>query len=698
MSSIDILNDDDIDVFMYLADALISEVDANSLKHEISPGFPMEKLHEYAKLTPSKIPGYRDGLLYALNNTGTYSANTLKKLSVVLNSKFLAPVLTGSFTLVKDMTIEQRQSLLFKWRDSSIPDLRKLSRSFTTAAVNLFSKMAGDLHNQAIGYPGKELRNQLYDNADTDDFSYSMMDKPGDNSDLYLPNIDVIIIGSGAGAGVTAHTLSQEGYKCLVLEKGKYYKSSEFNFDDNEGFKDLYENGAAMTTTNSETLILAGSTFGGGTTVNWSACIKTPFKVRNEWYDDYGVDWAANDDYDKCTDYVWQKMGATTDNLTHSFSNQVLLNGCEKLGYHNTVIAQNNGGHPNHSCGFCYLGCKYGIKQGSQSCWFKDALMNGCQFMDQVRVDDIIHAKGKAIGIRCTDTTNGSKFQITGAKKFVVASGSLNTPVLLQNSGFKNKNIGANLKLHPVSVILGTFGKEVETKPHENSIMTSLSNQVADLDGKAHGAKIETILHAPAIESCFLPWTGSTSFRKDLVKYNNTVALLVLTRDTSSGKVYGDPTIPHKSTVDYSINKFDLNSILQGILIGADTLYIEGAKEILISQGWTPRFICHKPKHSRSITDKDYVEWRQQVEAIGISKYGLTHGSAHQMSSCRIANTPNKGALDLNGRLYECKNIYVADASAMPTGSGANPMISTMAVSRHTALGIVKDLKPQPRL
>ena len=119
----------------------------------------------------------------------------------------------------------------------------------------------------------------------------------------------------------------------VLFSKGKYFHPTELVFDEKDGNKNLYESRGVLITVNQQTMILAGSTFGGGSTVNWSACLKTPFKVRKEWYDDYGVDWAANELYDKCADYVRNKMGATLDSVKHSFSNQVILNGAEKLGY-----------------------------------------------------------------------------------------------------------------------------------------------------------------------------------------------------------------------------------------------------------------------------------------------------------------------------------------------------------------------------
>jgi len=39
---------------------------------------------------------------------------------------------------------------------------------------------------------------------------------------------DYIIIGSGFGGSVSALRLSQKGYKVLVIEKGKWYKSKDF--------------------------------------------------------------------------------------------------------------------------------------------------------------------------------------------------------------------------------------------------------------------------------------------------------------------------------------------------------------------------------------------------------------------------------------------------------------------------------------
>lgn len=398
-------------------------------------------------------------------------------------------------------------------------------------------------------------------------------------------------------------------------------------------------------------------------------------------------------------DYVLNKMGATTEGINHSFSNQLILDGSKKLGYPHKEVPQNIGKHDNHDCGLCHLGCKFGIKQGSLECWFRDALENGTQFMTGVRVDKILkNAAGIATGVSCQDVTTGINFTITGPKKFVVCGGSLQTPVILQNSGFRNKNIGANLKLHPVVCCFGDFGKDVVTKPYEKPILTSVCTEVDDLDGKAHGPKIETILHIPLIESCLLPWDSSNQIRQDLLKYNNLAALLVITRDLGSGNVTGDVNKPGALSIDYVVNRYDRDALREGVICAANLLYIEGAKEIIHPQVNFPKFISSKPKEGRSIDDKEFVKWKEEVAKTPLYIYSTSFGSAHQMSSCRISGKgPKSGACDIKGRLYECDNIYVADSSALPTASGVNPMVSVMALARLVSLGIANDLRQKAK-
>lgn len=693
-----------LEVFLLLADAIAHEITPEDIAPLVTPDFPKDKLEEYCRTATklSDFPGAKEYVLKVINSNPSTDVRDFILLSTLLNSR-AAVVLTSSLTSIRDMTLSEREDLLNSWKSSPLSIKNKLFKLFYLLSILAFTFFVPEIHNEAIGYPGREVREVLYEGqqlAKDDTFRYDMLSPPlQDGNELYIPSVDALIVGSGSGAGVVAHTLANEGYKCLVIEKGKYYSRLDFNFNDKEGIENLYDHGGVITSSDTSMTVLAGSTFGGGSTVNWSASLKTPFKVRKEWYDDYGLEWAASEKFDNALDYVLTQMGATTKGVNHSFSNQVILDGSAKLGYDVKVVPQNIGNHENHDCGSCYLGCKFGVKQGSLECWFRDAQSKGTQFMTGVKVLKLIHKGGKATAALCENVANGNRFTITGPKKFIVASGSLQTPIVLQNSGFKNKNIGSNLKLHPVSLLFGDFGSDKITKPHNHAILTTVSSEVADLDGKAHGARIETVLHAPYLTSSFLPWNSSTAIRKRIMKYNNMSAILLITRDLTSGKIRSDPYKKDALVIDYSPNQFDRDAIKESLLIAADLLYIEGAKEIIHPKNGVDLFKSDKPKESRSIDDKDFVEWRNKVLKIDLTIYKTNFGSAHQMSSCRMSGRgPKYGACDSNGKLFEATNVYVADSSAMPTASGVNPMVTTMSIARLVALNVIEDLKPKVKI
>lgn len=697
----DSVTDQYLDVFMAIADGFLREVDPATIREYVDRDFPQDRIDEYTASVgrPSKMPGFREFIRDLIMNNTSESIKLFGLLMLALDSRVLAPALTGSLTLVRDMSDEQMEAMLRSWRDSPIQVKQRLFRLMFNLTISTYQRIAPKIHKDAMGCPESDVREELYAGYKPDEFRYTMMDVPAsDNVELYLPNIDAVIIGSGSGAGVTAHTLAEAGMKVLVIEKGKYFHRSELDFDEVTAWNSLYEGRGQIPTTNSQTMVLAGATFGGGSTVNWSACLKTPFKVRKEWYDDFGVDWFATEAYDNDMEYVLKQMGASTDHITHSFSNQTLMDGCEKLGYPVKAVPQNNGSHTNHSCGMCHLGCKWGVKQGSLVNWFRSAADRGAQFMDQVLVDRLVRNKaGITTHIECVDMKTGNKFTIKGPRRFIIAAGSLQSPVLLQKSGFRNKHIGKNLKLHPISALTGVFDKK--TDPHYNSIMTSVCTKVDDLDGKAHGAKIETLLHTPVLEGIFIPWESSNQMRQDLLKYQGAACFILLTRDTSSGTVTFDKNRPDKLVIDYDVNKYDRNAILQAMLVTADVIYIEGGKEIIHPSYQVERFVSHKPKEQRSIHDADYQAWRKKVADTPLSAYGTAYGSAHQMSTCRMTGKGSRyGVCDQRGRTFESDNVYITDASVLPTASGANPMVSTMACARHISSGIVDEFKPSAKL
>ena len=81
---------------------------------------------------------------------------------------------------------------------------------------------------------------------------------------------DAVVIGSGAGGGVVAGELAMAGKSVIVLEKGGYNSESDFTYQEAQATPELYLKRGLLSTKDLSMFILAGSTLGGGTIVNWN--------------------------------------------------------------------------------------------------------------------------------------------------------------------------------------------------------------------------------------------------------------------------------------------------------------------------------------------------------------------------------------------------------------------------------------------
>jgi choline dehydrogenase-like flavoprotein len=59
--------------------------------------------------------------------------------------------------------------------------------------------------------------------------------------------------------------------------------------------------------------------------------------------------------------------------------------------------------------------------------------------------------------------------------------------------------------------------------------------------------------------------------------------------------------------------------------------------------------------------------------------------SAHQMGTCRMGPDPETSVAGPSGELHDVKGVWVIDASAFPSSSGTNPMVTIMALAHRTA-------------
>jgi choline dehydrogenase-like flavoprotein len=63
--------------------------------------------------------------------------------------------------------------------------------------------------------------------------------------------------------------------------------------------------------------------------------------------------------------------------------------------------------------------------------------------------------------------------------------------------------------------------------------------------------------------------------------------------------------------------------------------------------------------------------------------------SAHLLSACRMADSPENGVVDANCQVFGYENLYICDASAVPYALGVNPALNISALAERTAERVI---------
>jgi choline dehydrogenase-like flavoprotein len=85
---------------------------------------------------------------------------------------------------------------------------------------------------------------------------------------------------------------------------------------------------------------------------------------------------------------------------------------------------------------------------------------------------------------------------------------------------------------------------------------------------------------------------------------------------------------------------------------------------------------------------EDIGRFLAALESASCADGDVTIFSAHQLGSCRMGADPVTSVADGRGQLHDTAGVWIGDASAFPSASGVNPMITVMALARRTATAI----------
>jgi choline dehydrogenase-like flavoprotein len=529
---------------------------------------------------------------------------------------------------------------------------------------------------EVFGYPGPNSTAPTQEEAPK---TIRTEEVSGPNATLAA---DVCVVGSGAGGAVIAARCAEAGLSVLVLEMGAYRNESDFKQLEVPGMFELYLGGGLLASEDGSIAVLAGSTLGGGTVVNYMNCIRTPQHVREEWAS-HGLEGLDDPSYERDhIDAVWSRLGANTEMTRQNGVHQRLMSALDARGVsHRPIVRNATPTDDPEFCGYCPMGCQQGCKRSTMKTYLQDASDAGARCVVQCRADRVLSQDGRARGVEATVTHgDGTQTALTvEAPTVVVACGSVESPALLLRSGIGGPAVGKYLRLHPAFAVNGIYDDPVEG--WKGQIQSLVSDDFADLEDGC-GFLIEATGILPGLWSSSMPWVDGEQHKRQMAKLRFMAPFITVARDHGAGEVVIDDL--GRAVVRWGLDdEVDRRLAVRANAELAQLHHAAGAAEIFTLH--SDRVNWHR--------GEDFDAFVRSIESAPYGPLDITCFTAHQMGACRMGKDPATSVANGAGQLHDTQGVWIGDASAFPTAPGVNPMISIMSLAHRTSEYVMKSAR-----
>jgi cholesterol oxidase len=523
-------------------------------------------------------------------------------------------------------------------------------------------------------------------------------------------DFDFIVIGSGFGGSVSAHRLTEKGYRVAVMEMGRRWTPENLPRTNWLLWRWIWRPRIALRGFFNirpfrHVMILHGCAVGGGS-ITYA---NTSLAPRDSIWD--SGSWAGLADWKREMPPFYEtatRMLGVTANRILGPADHILKRAADEAGagktFYRTQVAvfqakqgeaegqtcpdpYFGGDGPERAtcigCGGCMMGCRYNAKNTLDKNYLYFAEKHGARVFAETRVVDVIPLNGQADGsdgyqVRTVKSTAWMKpepqrFTCRGVVFAASALGTMDLLFRLKQKGSLpalSDQLGNRVRTNAESLI----GVRVPHSPQDLSKGVAIGSGIY-IDEHTH---IEATRYPEGSDAMGLLSTlltgGHPGFRR---------VLLWLRTLLSSGLRHPFRTIRCLHPFGWARESL--------ILLCMQTL--DGYIDMRLGRPWFWPF--RRTLMSRGNRIPTFIpqanEFARKAAAMigGVPMSMVTEilfdvpGTAHVLGGCPIAASPAQGVVDHRHRVFGYQNMYVCDGSVIAANLGVNPSLTICALTER---------------
>ncbi len=472
---------------------------------------------------------------------------------------------------------------------------------------------------------------------------------------------EVLVVGSGPGGANTAYLLAQAGKDVILAEEGENLTVEQTPAYSLEEMKSKYRHGGMTVALGKPSVAyLEGCCVGGGSEINAGLYHYPSPEVLEEWVKDFAI-----------RDFGFGKLepffkSCEQDISVSSMPGQVgsaslkLQEGARKLNWKTAQIPR------------CWKyeclsdGTWHSSRQSMTETIIPKALRHGCRLLTRAKVKRLCLKNHRADHALVSSVTKAGEQSLTtiNFRQVFVCGGAVQTPALLRRSGIK-KNIGNSLRMHPAIRMVAKFSEAVNEEQEGVPVV-----QVEEFKPRLTlGGSYSALPHLAL-------WLGPQRIQKLLPVWKNLAMFYALIVGQGAGTVRNIPWTD-EPWVRMPLTRTDASSFREGLELLGRLLFAAGATEIF------------PPMQGLEIL-KTPDDLKIFLGNLSLNKMDIS--TIHLFSSCPMGEKTELCAVDSYGKLHGFKNIYLNDASILPSAPRVNPQALIMAIARRNTAKFLENI------